>query len=173
MPVSVDATPLTLESLFENAGEFVSEEMIEEECKRWAECSSEEWLKGADGEFPILIVRGTDGLYRAGREVHRYLEYGMCFLYGFINCPVANTHRNRNPTTGQGPLDVRPIYVIDTYLTPSFGRADTLRREQVMSFANLTSAVGEKRAELDRGSETLQEGLSTVTDNLAKLATKK
>lgn len=38
-------------SLLENMEEFVSLEDIEADWKRWRECTTDEWLKGADGEF--------------------------------------------------------------------------------------------------------------------------
>ncbi|KAH7884897.1 hypothetical protein F5I97DRAFT_1515129 [Phlebopus sp. FC_14] len=45
--------------------------------------------------------------------------------------------------------------------------------EQVMSYANLAHAVEERRADLDSCTETLQDGMCNIKDNLTKLATKK
>ena len=41
----------TLDSLFSDLADIVNVEAFEAECKRWKECSSEEWLKGAEGAY--------------------------------------------------------------------------------------------------------------------------
>ncbi|KIJ62995.1 hypothetical protein HYDPIDRAFT_114156 [Hydnomerulius pinastri MD-312] len=102
---------LALGSLFENFGEFISEEEFEAECKRWTECSREEWLKGADE-----LLEDYSGI----------------------------------------------LNLIKDHLT-----------DKVVSFSNLSKTVAEKRADLDRGSETLQDGMGVVTENIAKLASRK
>lgn len=39
----------TLESLFMDLGEFVNEREFDAECKRWRECTTEEWVRGGEG----------------------------------------------------------------------------------------------------------------------------
>ena len=41
-------------SLLENIVEIVNLEEIEADWKRWKECTTEEWLEGADGELSEL-----------------------------------------------------------------------------------------------------------------------
>lgn len=45
---------LLVGSLLENIVEIVNLEEIEADWKRWKECTTEEWLEGADGELSEL-----------------------------------------------------------------------------------------------------------------------
>lgn len=55
-PSSVDVLDpsLVARSLFENIEEYVNLEEIAADWKRWRECTTEEWLKGAEGQFAKL-----------------------------------------------------------------------------------------------------------------------
>ncbi|KIK25011.1 hypothetical protein PISMIDRAFT_677537 [Pisolithus microcarpus 441] len=62
-PVPVGPPPqrdslTTLESLFAGLDELLDESEFEAECKRWRECTREEWLKGGEElskEFQDLL----------------------------------------------------------------------------------------------------------------------
>lgn len=50
---------VVVDSLLENLDDFISLEEIEAGWKKWRECTTEEWLKGADGGFCNLRVDET------------------------------------------------------------------------------------------------------------------
>lgn len=112
-PVPVGPPPqrdslTTLESLFMGLDELLDESEFEAECKRWRECTREEWLKGSE---------------ELSKEFQDLLD-------------LAKDH-----FTGR-----------------------------MLSYSSLSNAVAERRAELDRDMQIMNEGMKVVGENLACLA---
>lgn len=112
-PVPVGPPPqrdslTTLESLFAGLDELLDESEFEAECKRWRECTREEWLRGGE---------------ELSKEFQDLLD-------------LAKDH-----FTGR-----------------------------MLSYSSLSNAVAERRAELDRDMQIMNEGMKVVGENLACLA---
>ncbi|KAI6165813.1 hypothetical protein EDD17DRAFT_1553402 [Pisolithus thermaeus] len=112
-PVPVGPPPrhdslTTLEALFMDLGELLNESEFETECKRWRECTREEWLRGSEElskEFQDLVDLAKDHF------------------------------------TGQ-----------------------------MLSYSSLSKAVADRRAELDRDMQIMNDGMKVLGKNLACLA---
>lgn len=52
-------------------------------------------------------------------------------------------------------------------------RLAVLHSERTLSFASLTKAVDDRRAEVDRDMQVLNDGMGTVAENLSCLAKKR
>ncbi|KAG6332566.1 hypothetical protein ID866_6525 [Astraeus odoratus] len=62
-PISVGYPPqqncVNLESLFVDIGDFINEDEFAAECKRWTECTREQWSNGTDGACDAPLDRDT------------------------------------------------------------------------------------------------------------------
>lgn len=68
---------LIVGSLFEGIEDHISLEEVVADWKRWRECSTEEWLKGADSEFTALFIKYVAHvLGRTCSGLHGYLKHG-------------------------------------------------------------------------------------------------
>ncbi|KAG6372178.1 hypothetical protein JVT61DRAFT_7971 [Boletus reticuloceps] len=82
---------LIVAPMFENMEEFVSLDEIEADWKRWKGCTTEEWLKGTDGEFFEFCSDETHALCRTRTGLHRHIEHGAQYQPNVspdrIRCP--------------------------------------------------------------------------------------
>ncbi|KAI6099781.1 hypothetical protein F5141DRAFT_1143530 [Pisolithus sp. B1] len=112
-PVPVGPPPqrdslTTLESLFMDLDELLNESEFEAECKRWRECTREEWLRGSE---------------ELSKEFQDLLDLVFQHLSG-----------------------------------------------RMLSYSSLSKAVADRRAELDRDMQIMNDGMKVLGKNLACLA---